>query len=156
TVCTSPTIDKNVAKLEGKIVDQAGRLKKATLGSRKALDDTGFTVWTASWELFDLPRGIYTVELAALDKDGRLITTRKEPLVHGELAQPQARVPSPTHRNVHYGPHPRNVLDFWQAESRQPTPLLVCIHGGGFLAGDKSVAPQLLQECLQSGISVAA
>jgi acetyl esterase/lipase len=72
--------------------------------------------------------------------------------------QPPARpqLPPPTHRDVKYGPHPRNVLDFWQAKSDQPTPLLVSIHGGGFVAGDKSVAAQLLKECLDSGISVAA
>jgi acetyl esterase/lipase len=65
-------------------------------------------------------------------------------------------LPRPTHRNVKYGPHQRNVLDFWQAVSKKPTPVLVSIHGGGFLAGDKSVAPQLLKECLSSGISVVA
>jgi acetyl esterase/lipase len=64
--------------------------------------------------------------------------------------------PAPTHRDVRYGPHERNILDFWQAKSNQPTPVLVSIHGGGFLAGDKSVQPQLLKECLGSGISVAA
>jgi acetyl esterase/lipase len=70
--------------------------------------------------------------------------------------QPQPQLPPPTHRDVKYGPHERNVLDFWQAKSEQPTPLLVSIHGGGFVAGDKSVAPQMLKECLDSGISVAA
>jgi hypothetical protein len=33
---------------------------------------------------------------------------------------------------------------------------LVSIHGGGFVAGNKSVQPQLLKDCLGSGISVAA
>jgi acetyl esterase/lipase len=33
---------------------------------------------------------------------------------------------------------------------------LVSIHGGGFLEGNKNVPPQLLKECLESGISVAA
>jgi acetyl esterase/lipase len=70
--------------------------------------------------------------------------------------QPRPQLPPPTHRDVSYGPHPRNVLDFWQARSERPTPLLVSIHGGGFVAGDKSVGPQLLKDCLDSGISVAA
>jgi hypothetical protein len=91
-----------------------------------------------------------------MDKEGRVVTSRKETLLHGDLPQPQARVSPPTHRDVKYGPHQRNVLDFWQADSKQPTPLLVSIHGGGFLGGNKSVAPQLLKECLESGISVAA
>jgi acetyl esterase len=64
--------------------------------------------------------------------------------------------PKPTHTNVRYGPHERNVLDFWQAQSAQPAPLLVSIHGGGFLEGNKSVPRELLRQCLDAGISVAA
>jgi acetyl esterase/lipase len=72
-------------------------------------------------------------------------------------AQPAQLPPlPPTQPNVKYGPHERNVLDFWQAESKQPTPVLVSIHGGGFVAGDKSVPAPLLKDCLAAGISVAA
>jgi acetyl esterase/lipase len=71
-------------------------------------------------------------------------------------ARARPQLPPPTHADVRYGPHERNVLDFWQARSDRPAPLLVSIHGGGFVAGDKSVAPALLKECLDSGISVAA
>jgi acetyl esterase/lipase len=71
-------------------------------------------------------------------------------------AQARPALPPPTYRDVKYGPHARNVLDFWQAESKQPTPLLVSIHGGGFVGRDKSVGPALLKECLEAGISVAA
>jgi acetyl esterase/lipase len=70
--------------------------------------------------------------------------------------QPQGPRPKPTFENVKYGPHERNVLDFWQAKSAQPAPVLVSIHGGGFVAGNKSVQPQLLKDCLDAGISVAA
>jgi acetyl esterase/lipase len=70
--------------------------------------------------------------------------------------QPTARAPQPTHRDVYYGPYDRNLLDFWQAESKKPAPVLVSIHGGGFLGGDKGVSSQLLKQCLDSGISVAA
>jgi acetyl esterase/lipase len=62
----------------------------------------------------------------------------------------------PTHANVKYGPHERNVMDVWPAKSDRPTPLLVSIHGGGFARGDKRVDPDLLRRCLDSGISVAA
>jgi hypothetical protein len=88
TVCLSPNIEASVAKLEGKIVDREGKVRKSTLGSRKSLDGTGFTFWAGSWELFDLPPGIYTLELAAMDKDGRVVTSRKETLLHGDLPQP--------------------------------------------------------------------
>jgi acetyl esterase len=73
-----------------------------------------------------------------------------------QAKQSAAQAPPPIHADVHYGPHERNVLDFWQAESKQATPVLVSIHGGGFQSGNKSVDRQLLKECLASGISVAA
>ncbi|HEY7327114.1 MAG TPA: alpha/beta hydrolase [Gemmataceae bacterium] len=69
---------------------------------------------------------------------------------------PKVQIPKPTFANVSYGPHERNILDFWQAKSEQSTPVLVSIHGGGFVAGNKGAQPQLLKDCLNSGISVAA
>src|SRR4051794_21744920 len=62
----------------------------------------------------------------------------------------------PRHENVRYGPHERNVMDVWLARSEKPTPVLVSIHGGGFRGGNKSVSPDLLRKCLDSGISVVA
>ena len=62
----------------------------------------------------------------------------------------------PTHENVKYGPHERNVMDVWLAKSDKPTPVLVSIHGGGFRNGNKSVSPELLRKCLGSNISVVA
>lgn len=66
-------------------------------------------------------------------------------------------VKKPTHTDVPYGPHERNVLDLHQAKSEAPAPLYVFIHGGGFMAGDKGgLDPLLLEDCLDAGISVAA
>ena len=62
----------------------------------------------------------------------------------------------PTHKDVKYGDHDRHLLDFWQAKSDKPTPVLVSIHGGGFSFGNRSVDGGLLQKCLASGSSVAA
>ncbi|MFZ5829398.1 MAG: alpha/beta hydrolase fold domain-containing protein [Planctomycetota bacterium] len=64
---------------------------------------------------------------------------------------------TPTQADVAYGPHQRNVLDFWQAKSDAPTPLFVWIHGGGFRGGDKNSIPaDLLKGCLDAGISCAS
>lgn len=62
----------------------------------------------------------------------------------------------PTHADVNYGPHDRNVMDVWLADSDKPTPVLLSIHGGGFRKGDKSVSSSVLRDCLASGISVVA
>ena len=70
-------------------------------------------------------------------------------------AQQRPAVP-PTHRDLKYGTHRRNVMDVWLAESDKPTPVLVSIHGGGFRGGNKSVSGGVLKESLDSGISVVA
>lgn len=72
--------------------------------------------------------------------------------------KPAAAELSPTFANVKYGPHERNVLDFWKAKSDQPTPVVFFIHGGGFKAGDKSKARSdaILRQCLDAGVSFAA
>jgi hypothetical protein len=82
TVCVSPTVEGSVAKLEGKLVDAGGKLLKTSIGGKKSLEG-GFTLWTGSWELFDLPPGVYTLELVATDKAGGLITSRSEKVLHG-------------------------------------------------------------------------
>jgi acetyl esterase/lipase len=54
---------------------------------------------------------------------------------------------------VAYGKHPRQVLDFFQARSEKPTPVVFYIHGGGWQGGDKKTNPQRF---LGQGISVVA
>jgi hypothetical protein len=59
--------------------------------------------------------------------------------------------------NEKYGPHERNVLDVWKAKSEQPAPLVIFIHGGGFVGGSKwQIDEKLLKDLLASGVSVAA
>ncbi len=82
TVCISPTIAGALAKIEGKLLDAGGKVRKTSLGSKKTLDG-GFTLWTGSWEMFDVPPGIYMLELVATDKTGAVITTRREKVLHG-------------------------------------------------------------------------
>ncbi len=68
--------------------------------------------------------------------------------------KPPAPPVPPTAANVTYGPHERNVLDFWQAKSETPTPLAFCIHGGGWVNGDKSAYYGRVKAFLDKGISV--
>lgn len=66
-------------------------------------------------------------------------------------------LPSPSHANVSYGDHPNNKLDLWLAKSDKPTPLIVFIHGGGFVGGDKSsVGSGIVQQALTHGVSIAS
>lgn len=63
-----------------------------------------------------------------------------------------------THTEVAYDSHERNVLDIWLAESETPTPLVIYIHGGGFMGGDKSriyESPDIAT-FLEAGISFAS
>ncbi len=62
----------------------------------------------------------------------------------------------PTQADVKYGPAERNVLDFYRAKSEEPTPLVIYIHGGGFVGGNKNVAPAQVKMFHDAGISVAA
>lgn len=56
-----------------------------------------------------------------------------------------------------YGPFARNVLDFWKSKSEQPAPLVIFIHGGGFVGGSKGqIDERLLKDLLASGVSVAS
>lgn len=65
------------------------------------------------------------------------------------------RPPIPrTFKDVAYGPHPRNLMDVWLAESDKPTPVLISIHGGAFRRGVRKVSNVLLRDCLAAGISV--
>lgn len=60
-------------------------------------------------------------------------------------------------KNIKYGPHERNVLDLYPARSSTPTPLVVYIHGGGFVSGDKNwVGKDVIKTCHENGVSVAA
>ena len=63
--------------------------------------------------------------------------------------------PKPTLADVPYGPHERQVLNFWQAASSRPTPVLFFIHGGGWVTGDKARVAHL-EDYLAAGISVVS
>jgi acetyl esterase/lipase len=70
-----------------------------------------------------------------------------------EADQP-VRVP-PTMANVHYGPDEKQVLDFWKADSKDPTPLVFFIHGGAWKSHDKDRVTGV-REYLAAGISVVS
>jgi len=60
----------------------------------------------------------------------------------------------PDVKAISYGPHPKQIIDFWKAPSDKPTPLAVYIHGGGWTGGSR-LDPGHVDEFLKAGISVA-
>lgn len=71
--------------------------------------------------------------------------------------QPPDR-PVPTFADVVYGKDSeRQKFDFWQAKSDKPTPVVLLIHGGGWMNGDKTgYGNRPIKTLLDAGISVAA
>lgn len=105
----------------------------------------------------------------AADANGDGTLTREEAIAFAKAAmgggkdeggkgKSGAPGPAPAATDVAYGPHGRNVLDFWKAEGEGPRPLVVFIHGGGFTGGDKSKWRESgdLRRLLDGGVSCAA
>lgn len=69
-------------------------------------------------------------------------------------------VPAPTQADAKYdAKHERNVLDFWQAKTDKPAPVVVWFHGGGFTQGDKKQIVDknnVVGGFLAKGVSVAS
>jgi len=67
------------------------------------------------------------------------------------------RVP-PTHAEVSYGPLPEQRLNLWLVPSASPTPVIVHIHGGGFIQGSKqaSIDASVHARLAKAGVSYAS
>jgi hypothetical protein len=78
-------------------------------------------------------------------------------LAQEEVPKAAPAKPATDIANGKYGPLDRNVFDLWKPRSKRPTPLVVYIHGGGFVNGDKDkLSANLLKRLLDSGIAVMA
>ena len=73
------------------------------------------------------------------------------------LSAAPADGPRPTLADVPYGPHERQVLDFYRADSDKPAPVVFFIHGGGWTGGEKTgrTGPNV-KPFLRAGISLVA
>ncbi len=95
------------------------------------------------------------------DADGDGVLTSGEALAYFRKAKggkPASDGVKPTHANVSYAPSPACVMNLWLAESDAPTPMIVNIHGGGFVAGDKkgSIDKAMFDKLGQEKVSYAS
>jgi len=69
-----------------------------------------------------------------------------------------AEKPAPTHADVPYGDHERQKVDVYPAKSDKPTPVIVYIHGGGWMNGDKGSVHGMVDvaKAHEAGVSVVA
>lgn len=133
-----------------------------TVGSRATLAQQSMLERLEQASPQQIQRLLARFPQADANQDGTL--TRKEALAYAreKLGTPQKKPTAgglpPTHADVAYGPHERNTLDFWQAEGTGPRPLVIFIHGGGFVGGDKSKwhNDKNLRQLLAAGVSCAA
>ncbi|MFN3189029.1 MAG: alpha/beta hydrolase fold domain-containing protein [Aureliella sp.] len=102
---------------------------------------------------FECPKALSEDTLGTMPKK-----QNDSPAAKGKSEAYDASVPEPTVREVKYGEHPRHVIDFWQAKSDKPTPLVFVIHGGGWQGGSKERLQRFADAnaLLEAGISVAA
>ncbi|MFZ5829666.1 MAG: alpha/beta hydrolase fold domain-containing protein [Planctomycetota bacterium] len=107
------------------------------------------------------------------DKNGRLSAEewrefRGKVKLSAEMAEDEAAASTvtgargkpvpPTHKEVAYGPLPEQRLNLWIVPSEKTTPLIIHIHGGGFIQGSKhSTIDSALHGRLQAaGVSYAS
>jgi len=59
--------------------------------------------------------------------------------------------------NAKYGTHARQVMDLWLPKSKKPTAIVMYIHGGGFVGGDKSHGHRqpMKAKCLAANVAFA-
>ena len=81
---------------------------------------------------------------ADANKDGKLSEDEARQYatkLRGKAKAPptDSALPAADLRDVKYGPHERNVLDFWFAKNTNAAaPLIVFIHGGGYILGSSA------------------
>jgi acetyl esterase/lipase len=121
------------------------RLKTPSVAVESVIDENGQSVAfkTEQPDLISFPT-----------EKGKTYQIRPETVqLEGETLPVAPKAVKPTLRDVAYGPHERNKIDFWKAESPEPTPLVFYIHGGGWVGGSKeeNTGPSLT--LLEKGVS---
>ncbi len=86
TVGVSPTLEDSVAKVQASVLDADGKVRKRPVEIKKEQQD-GISLWKGSMELFDLPPGIYKLQISALSRQGKAIASRELTISHDQEAK---------------------------------------------------------------------
>lgn len=70
---------------------------------------------------------------------GRVIDLEGTAAIYGPLHDTRQPSDVTIVRDVKYGDNNRNVLDVFHSSNATPRPVLIFVHGGGFVAGNKSI-----------------
>jgi len=76
TACLSPTIAGVVTKVEARLLDASGAVKKNSENAAITSVSGYWTLWRGEWETFDLPAGTYTLTLTARDAQNNIVVER--------------------------------------------------------------------------------
>lgn len=106
-----------------------------------------------------MPRRCFLCMFMLVALSGQVSWAQDSKAENKETPKPAVKAPPknvmpPTQADVPYGKHERQVIDFYQAKSDTPTPLVFYIHGGGWVNGSKTGFN--VKPFLDAGISVAA
>jgi hypothetical protein len=64
---------------------------------------------------------------------------------------------APDFTDVAYGSHQRQVYDLWRSRKNTSAPLLIYIHGGGFMQGNKDAIQKIhIERWLENGFALAS
>ncbi|TWU57117.1 alpha/beta hydrolase [Rubripirellula reticaptiva] len=92
------------------------------------------------------------------DHDGRLTMDKYRNFQQDRRSRTEARRPVSPHADIAYGEHERQRFDLWPVpDAKEPTPLVIFIHGGGFRGGDKSaVSEKQVRLFQEAGVAFAS
>ncbi len=148
------------------VVSANDAIKKKALELYPQADTNGDGVLSDKEEAVLSRQALKRHPQADQDGDGVLSDAEKQKLLRmaASRAKPASPTPeraeknrAPSFANVKYGEHERHVFDLWLADTSEPAPLAIYIHGGGFKSGSKEkLNVDTLSQLLNAGISVAA
>jgi acetyl esterase/lipase len=150
-------MDRDFGQLNTMKIKQIGARTWVTLNGRTVVEGAAMENFWDKTQPFPA-KGPFMLQTHGGEIRWRHIAVR--PISEAEREKTLAttpELPNPTQYDVSYGPHPKQLIHFWQAKSAKPTPLLMFIHGGGWRGGARlSGLMDMLNPLLQKGISVAS